>query len=136
MRTTTRSGLAVVAAAVATALVGWAVIRLLGVDLTLKEGAAMSHVGPVDVLLASLVAGLAAWGVFALLAHWHRARWWPFVGSTALAISMLGPSYLADGISAFSLICLHILVGVVLITGFARLMPRTWRTAEYRTSRG
>ena len=49
---------------------------------------------------------------------------------------MLGPSYLADGISALSLICLHILVGVVLITGFARLMPRPWRAAEYRTSRG
>jgi hypothetical protein len=68
MRTTTRSGLAVVAAGVATALVAWAVIRLLGVDLTLKEGAAMSQVGAVDVLLASLVAGLAAWGVYAPLA--------------------------------------------------------------------
>ena len=61
MRTTIRGGLAVVAAAMATALVAWAVIRLLGVDLTLKEGAAMSQVGAVDVLLASLVAGLAAW---------------------------------------------------------------------------
>jgi hypothetical protein len=60
MRTTTRSSLAVVAAGVAAALVGWAVVRLLGVDLTLKEGAAMSQVGPVDVLLGSLVAGLAA----------------------------------------------------------------------------
>jgi hypothetical protein len=34
MRTTTRSGLAVVAAGMAAALVVWAVIRLLGVDLT------------------------------------------------------------------------------------------------------
>jgi hypothetical protein len=40
MRTTTRSGLAVVAAGVATALVAWAVIRLLGVDLTLKADGA------------------------------------------------------------------------------------------------
>jgi hypothetical protein len=136
MRTTTRSSLAVVAAGVATALVVWAVIRLLSVDLTVEAGSGATQVEAVDVLLASLVAGLAAWGVFALLAHWRRARWWPFVGSTALAISMLGPSYLADGISAFSLICLHILVGAVLITGFARLMPRTWRPAEYRTSRG
>jgi high-affinity Fe2+/Pb2+ permease len=72
MRTTTRSGLAVVAAGVATALVAWAVIRLLGVDLTLKADAGMSQVGAVDVLLASLVAGLAAWGVYALLARWRR----------------------------------------------------------------
>ena len=62
MHTTTRSGLAVVAAAVVTALVGWAVIRLLGVDLTLKQGAAVSQVGPVDVLLASLVAGPGGMG--------------------------------------------------------------------------
>jgi hypothetical protein len=136
MRTTTRSSLAVVAAGVATALVVWAVIRLLSVDLTVEAGSGTTQVDAVDVLLASLVAGLAAWGVFALLAHWRRARWWPFVGSTALAISMLGPSYLADGISAVSLICLHILVGAVLIGGFSRLVPRPWRAAEYRTSRG
>ena len=140
MRTTTRSGLAVVAAGVATALVAWAVIRLLGVDLTLKEGAAMSQVGAVDVLLASLVAGLAAWGVYALLARWRRVRWWPFIGSTALAISITGPSYLADGISAVSLICLHVLVGVVLITGFMLAVPGPSRPADqaagYRPSRG
>ena len=136
MRTTTRSGLAVVAAGMATALVAWAVIRLLGVELTLKEGAAMSQVGAVDVLLASLVAGLAAWGVFALLARWGRVRWWPFIGSTALAISITGPSYLADGISAVSLICLHILVGAVLIIGFMRAVPRPSHPAGYRPSRG
>jgi FtsH-binding integral membrane protein len=129
MRTTTRSGLAVVAAAVATGLVGWAVIRLLGVDLTLKEGAAMSQVGPVDVLLASLVAGLAAWAVHALLARTGHPRWWPFIASTALAISITGPSYLADGIAAVALICLHVAVGVVLIAGFARLLPRPARGA-------
>jgi FtsH-binding integral membrane protein len=123
MGTTTRSGLAVVAAAVATALVGWAVIRLLGVDLTLKEGAAISQVGPVDVLLASLVAGLAAWAVYALLARTGHPRWWPFIASTALAISITGPSYLADGIAAVALICLHVIVVAVLIAGFVRFVP-------------
>ena len=141
MRTTTRSGLAVVAAGMATALVAWAVIRLLGVDLTLKADAGMSQVGAaVDVLLASLVAGLAAWGAYALLARWRRTRWWPFIGSTALAISITGPSYLADGISAVSLICLHILVGAVLIIGFMRAVPRPSHPADqaagYRPSRG
>jgi hypothetical protein len=83
MRTTTRSSLAVVATAVVAALVAWAVIRLVGVDLTLKNGASQvgSQVGPVDVLLTSLAAGLAAWGVYALLAHWRRARWWPFIAA-------------------------------------------------------
>ena len=133
---TTRSSLAVVAAGMATALVAWAVIRLLGIDLTVEAGSGTTQVGAVDVLLASLVAGLVAWGVFALLAHWRRPRWWPSVGSIGLALSILGPSYLADGISAASLICLHVLVAVVLITGFARFMPRPLPAAEYGSSRG
>jgi hypothetical protein len=132
---TTRGSLAVVAAGMATALVAWAVIRLLGVDLTVEAGSGTAQVDAVDVLLASLVAGLAAWGVYALLAHWGRPRWWPSIGSIGLALSMLGPSYLADGISAFSLICLHILVAVVLITGFARFIPLPWQV-DYRSSRG
>jgi Family of unknown function (DUF6069) len=136
MRTTTRGGLAVVAAGMATALVAWAVIRLLGVELTVKAGSGTSQVGAVDVLLASLAAGLAAWGVYALLARWRRVRWWPFIGSTALAVSITGPSYLADGISAVSLICLHILVGVVLVMGFMLAVPRPSRPAGYRPSRG
>jgi cytochrome bd-type quinol oxidase subunit 2 len=107
MRTTIRSSLAVVVAAGAAALAAWAVIRLVGIDLTLKDSVG-SQVGAVDVLAASLAAGLAAWGVFALLAHWRRARWWPFVGSTALAVSI---------------------TGVVLILGFTRLMPRPYRGA-------
>jgi hypothetical protein len=129
MKTTTRGSLAVVAAAVAAALVAWAVIRLAGVELTLKDGAssAGSRVDAVDVLLTSLVAGLAAWGVYALLAHWRRARWWPFIGSTALAVSITGPSYLADGTSAVALICLHLIVGVVLIMGFMRFVPRPYQ---------
>ena len=129
MKTTTRGSLAVVAAAGAAALVAWAVIRLVGVELTLKDGAssAGSRVDAVDVLLTSLVAGLAAWGVYALLAHWRRARWWPFIGSTALAVSITGPSYLADGTSAVALICLHLIVGVVLIMGFMRFVPRPYQ---------
>jgi hypothetical protein len=78
---------------------------------------------------SSLAAGLAAWGVHALLARWRRARWWPFIGSTALAISITGPSYLADGISAVALICLHVIVGVVLIAGFTLFAPRPYLRA-------
>jgi FtsH-binding integral membrane protein len=123
MQATTRNSLAVVAAGMAAGLVVWAVVRLLGVELTVESGSGTTLVDVVDVLLATLVAGLAAWGVFALLLRRRRARWWPFVGSTALAVSVIGPSYLADGISAVSLICMHIIVGVVLIMGFMRAAP-------------
>jgi hypothetical protein len=125
---------AVVAAAMVTALVVWAVIRLLGITLTVRIGSGSSRVGAVDVLLATLVAGLAAWGVHTVLARWRRLGWWPFIGSTAIAVSITGPSYLADGIAAVALICLHFAVGIVLIIGFARLVPRPCRAADQAAS--
>jgi uncharacterized protein DUF6069 len=49
------------------------------------------------------------------------------VGSTALAVSIIGPTYLADGAAGVALICMHVAVGVVLIWGFARFVPqRSW----------
>jgi Family of unknown function (DUF6069) len=135
MQATTRNSLAVVAAGMAAGLVVWAVVRLLGVDLTVESGSGTTQVDVVDVLVTTLVAGLAAWGVFALLLRWRRARWWPFVGSTALAISIIGPSYLADGISAVSLICMHVVVGVVLIMGFMRAVPNPYWIADAAAGR-
>ena len=119
-----RSG-RVVLAAVVVALAIWSAARLLGVELTVGKGVDPSQVGPVDVLVATVLAGLLAWGTHSLLARTPRtARWWPFVGSTAIAISVTGPSYLADGASAVALIVMHVAVGVVLIWGFARSTPR------------
>ena len=77
-------------------------------------------VGAADVLVAALLAGLAAWGVHALLVRRGAARWWPFVGSTALAISIIGPTWMADGVAGVVLIGMHLAVGVVLIAGFSR----------------
>jgi hypothetical protein len=135
MQATTRNSLAVVAAGMAAGLVVWAVVRLLGVDLTVESGSGTTQVDVVDVLVTTLVVGLAAWGVFALLLRRRRARWWPFVGSTALAISIIGPSYLADGSSAISLICMHVIVGVVLITGFMRAVPNPYWIADAAAGR-
>jgi hypothetical protein len=109
----------VVAAAAVVALAIWAVVRLLGVDLTVRIGQDSSEVGAVDVLVTTVLAGLAAWGVHRVLARRARtARWWPFVGSTAIAVSMIGPSYLADGAAAVALISMHVAVGAVLVWGF------------------
>jgi Family of unknown function (DUF6069) len=115
-----RSG-GVILVAVVVALAIWSAARLLGVELTVGKGADPSQVGPVDVLVATVLAGLLAWGAHSLLARTPRtARWWPVVGSTAIAISLTGPSYLADGASAVALIAMHVAVGAVLIWGFAR----------------
>jgi uncharacterized protein DUF6069 len=123
---TMRRSTGVVAAAIAVALAIWTLARLLDVELTVGEGADASQVGATDVLVTALLAGLAAWGVHALLVRRGAARWWPFVGSTALAISVVGPSWLADGMAAVMLIAMHLAVGAVLIAGFAgvRWRPR------------
>jgi hypothetical protein len=121
MQSTTLRNAGVVLAAAVAALAIWALARLLDVELTVGKGADPSQVGPVDVLLTTVVAGLLAWAAHSLLARSPRtARWWPFVGSTAIAVSILGPNYLADGAAAVALITMHVVVGFILIWGFAR----------------
>jgi hypothetical protein len=107
-----------VAAASLVALVIWGLARMLGVELTAGKGDRASLVGADNVLVAVLLAGVAAWAVQRFLARRGAAGWWPFVGSTALAISIIGPAWLADGLASVVLIGMHLAVGVVLIIGF------------------
>jgi uncharacterized protein DUF6069 len=119
----------VVAVAAAAALVVWAVARLLGVDLDVELGGEVRQVGPAGILVTTVLAGLAAWAVHSLLARGPRtARWWPFLGSTAIAVSMLGPSYLSDGAAAVALIAMHLAVGAILVWGlFTASVPARTR---------
>jgi Family of unknown function (DUF6069) len=108
---------AIVGVAAAVALAAWAVARLLGVDLDLRVSGGLRQVGPADILVTTVIAGLAAWVASSVLA---RSR-------PALAISMLGPSYLADGVDAVILMAIHLLVGATLIGGFASAQALTGR---------
>jgi hypothetical protein len=120
----TRGSLKVIVAGAGVALAGWALARAAGVELTVGKGADAGQVGAVEVVAAAVVAGLAAWAVQRQLARHGAGRWWPFVGSTALAISVTGPTWLADGAAGVALIAMHLAVGAVLIAGFSRLLPR------------
>lgn len=105
------------------ALGAWALVRLAGIDLVVSAGP--GTVGAVDVFAAALVAALGGWIAVLLLERYNRrprARW-PFVGSTALALSIIGPSWLADGASAVALMGLHFVTAVVVIRGFAPTLP-------------
>ena len=106
------------AAALGVALAIWALARLWGVELTVGKGHDASSVGAADVLVTVLLVGAAAWLAQRLLARRGAAGWWPFVGSTGLAISIIGPTWLADGIASVVLIAMHLAVGFVLIAGF------------------
>jgi hypothetical protein len=112
----------VVAAAVAVALALWGVFRLVGVDLTLKEDAPSDELTATDVVVATVLAGLAALAVQGTMSHFGVARYWPVVGSTALSISMIGPGWLAEEESLLPLIAMHFAVAIVLIMGFSRFI--------------
>lgn len=119
----TRRRIVTVALAPAAALTAWAVVRLAGVDLALN--ASRGTVGPADVAVAAVVGALGAWCVVRLLER-HTGRpgfWWPLVGSTALGVSMVGPSHLASGASAVALTGLHVVTAIVVIWGFATTLP-------------
>jgi hypothetical protein len=108
--------IATVLLAPSAALATWALIRLLGVD---PVSTSRGTVGPGDVLAAALVGALAGWAAARILEH--RARrpraWWGFVAPTGLAVSMIGPSHLADGSSAAALIALHVVTAAAVIAG-------------------
>ena len=109
----------------AAALATWAVAQLVGIDLVVTGPDGDTSVGPVDVVAAALAGALAGWAVVWLLER-HSERpvvWWPFIGSTALAISIVGPSWLADGTGAVALIAMHVVTAVVVIRGLAKTLP-------------
>jgi hypothetical protein len=119
----TRRRIGTVVLAPAAALAGWAVFRLLGVDLVVSTGD--GTVGAADVVAAALVGALAGWVVVRLLERHSRRPWfwWPALGTTALTVSTIGPSHLAEGTSAAALTALHFLTAIVVISGFATTLP-------------
>ena len=120
--------LAVLAATAATLVVWVAAVPLAGVDLTARSGATDQQVTPVAVGVVTLVAGLAAWGLLALLERFTgRARAvWAGIAVVVLLLSLLGP--LGGGVgtaSTVTLVAMHLVAAAVLI-------PMLFRTAELR----
>jgi hypothetical protein len=131
MQATARRRIVTVILAPAAALVAWAIVRLIGVDLAVSSGD--GTVGAGDVFVAALLGALAGWLVVGLLERRSsRPRlWWARIGSTALAVSVIGPTWLADGASGVSLIGLHFVTATVVIAGFLGTLP-TWRDGTAR----
>jgi Family of unknown function (DUF6069) len=116
---------AVIAAATAAAGV-WAVAGpLAGVQLMARVSAhgPAQQVGPASVVIMSLLAGLAAWALLALLERHasHPRRTWTAVAATVLAISLAGPLTAGRGIATVTALCgMHLAVGAVLILAMRR----------------
>jgi hypothetical protein len=120
---TTHRRIATVVLAPAAAVAAWAVFRLAGVELDVSSGD--GTVDAADVAVAALVGALAAWPVARSVDAHSRypRRTWGVIGAIVLGTSMSGPSWLADGGSAVALMCLHLVTGIVVITGFAGTLP-------------
>ncbi|WP_198946365.1 DUF6069 family protein [Pseudofrankia asymbiotica] len=120
--TARRTGRAItVAAGAAGALLLWAVNDpWAGVDLAVRRGDTTTHIGPAAVVVTALIAGLAAWGLFALLGRTvrHPVRTFRITALIVLALSLVGPLGSGVGISSrLVLLGMHLTVGAALIIG-------------------
>jgi hypothetical protein len=120
--TARRTGRAItVAGGAAGALLLWAVNDpWAGIELTVRQGGTRQHVGPVAVVLTALLAGLAAWGLLALLERngRHPARTFRIIAVIVLLVSLAGPLGSGDGLgSKLALLAMHLTVGAALIIG-------------------
>ncbi|WP_436531390.1 DUF6069 family protein [Actinoplanes sp. HUAS TT8] len=118
-RTTGR--LITVAAGVAGALLLWAVNDpWAGIDLAVRQGSSVQHIGPAAVAIAALLSGLAAWALLALLERTtgNPVRVYRIITIVILLISLAGP--LGSGIGTSTklvLLGMHLTVGAALILG-------------------
>jgi hypothetical protein len=119
--------LTVVAAAAATFGV-WAVAHpLAGADLVVDTGSGPTTVTPAAVVVVTVIAGLTAWALLALVERFSRraAAIWSWIAGAVLLMSLLGPigSALTTG-TATTLVAMHLAAGAVLIPLMARSSVR------------
>nr|QBF51789.1 hypothetical protein [Streptomyces caniferus] len=121
--------LAVLGTAAAT-LVVWVIAAVLldvKLEVRMKPGAALQHIGPATVVVAGLVAGLAAWALLALLERLtpRARRVWTVLAVVVLALSLIAP--LQSGVTTavkVTLLCMHLVAAAVLVPALARTAVR------------
>jgi hypothetical protein len=108
---------------------------LASVDLRVHVGTRAEHVGPAAVIIASTLAGLAAWALLALLERFTpRARAaWTASALVALALSLAGPlSSGATTTAGLALAGMHVATAAVLVAA----LPGRVRLPVHRRRRG
>lgn len=118
--------LAAISTAAAAAAVVWAVAGpLAGIRLVARVGAdaPAQQIGLASVITVSLLAGLAAWALLAVLEarSWHPRRAWTMTAVSVLVVSLTGPLTSRGGAATIAaLACLHLAAGGVLILALRR----------------
>jgi hypothetical protein len=85
-------------------------------------GGDAQQISLVLVIVQSLVAGLAGWGLLVLLERFtaHGRRIWTIIAAVILVVSLAGPAGGTTTGSVITLILLHLVVGAILIVGLRR----------------
>ncbi|MEU8821046.1 DUF6069 family protein [Actinoplanes sp. NPDC048796] len=120
--TATWTGRAVtVVAGAAGSLLLWAVnVPWGGLDLAVRQGGEVQSIGAAAVVATALIAGLAAWGLLALLERKarHPVRAFRIIATVLLLVSLAGPLGGGVGLSSkLVLLGMHLTVGIALIIG-------------------
>jgi hypothetical protein len=100
------------------ALAVWIIIDpLAGVDLTVRVDDKLQTVGPLAIAGVTAAAGLAAWGVLALMEPGDDLRRrWRTLAAGVLVLSLAGPISAGETTEAkLALNALHVIVGTTLI---------------------
>lgn len=118
--TALRRGLTVAAATAAASII-WAVADPgLGLDLAVRQGDGRVTITAASVLAASLIPGLLAWALTAILerATANARPVWLATALISLAVSLAGPLLGGLGVPAtLTLVLMHVTVGAILIVG-------------------
>ncbi|WP_020574545.1 DUF6069 family protein [Actinopolymorpha alba] len=104
--------------AMVAALVVWVVADpLAGVNLEVRTGAAMQHVGPAVVAGTSLLVSVLGLGLLALPERFVRRgrRLWVVLALVVLTVSLTGPLGGATAGAKVALAGMHLVVGAILI---------------------
>ena len=118
--TRAEAGVAVLTAAVATAV--WGVAKAAGVDLVVRSGSGTSDINVVSVIVTALVVAIVGAALLRLLERRtaNGRRTWTIVAVVVWAVSFLGPLSATRPSAGLVLACLHLLVGAVVVLGLRR----------------
>lgn len=113
----------VLAATVATVVVWLLAHSAFGVDLKAKTGGTKSSAVTLPaVIVVTLLIGLLAWGLLALLERKSASagKTWTIIAGIVFVISLLGPAGGVGTGAKLSLLCIHLAAGLIIIPGLSR----------------
>jgi hypothetical protein len=116
---------AAIGAAAVGALLIWVIAHpVAGIDLVEGSGGNAQTIGPAAVLLVSVIVGLAAIGLAALLTRVldRSRRTWLMIAVLVLVVSLTGPLGAATLGAGLALAAMHLVVGATLIVGIGRTL--------------